>query len=136
MSPCLYSMRLTHVVAVLLLLPFVFELSAQNSNPISVLQARRTAETIAIDGSLEDSSWMKAPVEMDFTQRDPVEGGAPTERTELRILYDDTSIYFGVRLMDTEPQKIVQRLSRRDDFADADRFTLQLSPNHDRLTGA
>ena len=30
----------------------------------------------------------------------------------------------------------MRRLSRRDDYADADRLTLQLSPNHDRLTGA
>src|SRR5262249_53963198 len=60
----------------------------------------------------------------------------PSERTELRAVYDDVSIYIGVRLFDREPGKIVRQLSRRDDYADADRFTLQLSPNHDRLTGA
>src|SRR5438552_17521808 len=64
-----------------------------------------------------------------------MEGQNPSERTEVRILSDDSSIYFGVRLFDAEPQKIVRQLSRRDDYADADRLTIQLSPNHDRLTG-
>ena len=54
----------------------------------------------------------------------------------IRTAYDDAAIYFGVHLLDREPEKIVRRLSRRDDYADADRLTLQLSPNHDRLTGA
>ena len=36
----------------------------------------------------------KAPAEFDFTQRDPIEGKEPTERTEVRAVYDDAAIYF------------------------------------------
>ena len=65
-----------------------------------------------------------------------IEGVDPSERTEIQIVYDDAAIYVGVRLFDKEPRKIVRQLSRRDDNPDADYFLLQLSPNHDRLTGA
>ena len=41
-----------------------------------------------------------------------------------------------MRLYDSEPDKIVARLSRRDDDADADRFTFYVDAMHDRLTGA
>ena len=75
-------------------------------------------------------------MEFEFTQRDPIEGVDPSERTQIQVAYDDTSVYFAVRLFDKEPQKIVRQLSRRDDNPDADYFILQLSPNHDRLTGA
>jgi hypothetical protein len=108
---------------------------AQGGRRGHVLRAIRFSEKITVDGKLDDAAWSKAPAESDFIQRDPIEGVEPSEKTELRVVYDATSIYIGVRLFDREPQKIVRQSSRRDDFADADRFTLQLSPNHDRLTG-
>src|SRR5439155_11554119 len=103
---------------------------------VQTIHAVRTSEKIRIDGILDDKVWDSAPPATAFTQRDPDEGKAPTERTEVRIAYDDANIYFGIRLFDSEPQKIVRRLSRRDDYSDADYFTIQLSPYHDRLTGA
>jgi hypothetical protein len=122
--------------AIFLLLASGSILRAQSSRtPIHVLHAVRIPGKIIVDGSLDDQSWMNARAEWGFTQRDPTEGVEPSQRTEVLIGYDDVSIYVGVRLFDTEPQKIVQQLSRRDDYADADRFTLQLSPNRDRLTG-
>src|SRR5215471_14973308 len=130
-------MRRHAATAAILLLLCALALWAQGAKkPPHTLHAYRTAEKIAIDGVLNDAAWMKAPVESDFTQRDPIEGVDPSERTEIQVAYDDTSIYFGVRMFDKEPQKIVRQLSRRDDNPDADYFILQLSPNHDRLTGA
>jgi hypothetical protein len=123
-------------LAILFLSVLGLRVPTASAKPVHLLRAGRINERIVIDGRLEDAAWATAPMEWDFTQRDPDEGKEPTERTELRILYDNTSIYFGVRLYDREPQKIVRQLSRRDNYADADRFTIQLSPNHDRLTGA
>jgi hypothetical protein len=115
---------------VVLLLVSVLGLQAQSGNGkrLHTLHTIRVTEKVTVDGNLNDGAWAKVPVEWDFTQRDPIEGKEPSERTELRIIYDDTSIYFGVRLFDHEPQKIVRQFSRRDDYADADRFALQLSP--------
>src|SRR6266571_2247328 len=127
-----------HVATVILILLRSPVLFAQNSAGTSVqtIHAVRTSEKILIDGILNDKVWDSAPPATEFTQRDPDEGKAPTERTEVRIAYDDANIYFGIRLFDSEPEKIVSRLSRRDDYSDADYFTIQLSPYHDRLTGA
>src|SRR5215467_7817446 len=117
---------------------FLATLYAQTNKPKTphTLRAIRVSEKIVIDGVLNDAAWMRAPVEWDSTQRDPIEGVEPSERTEIQVAYDDTSIYFGVRLFDKEPQKIVRQLSRRDDVPDADYFIVQLSPNHDGLTGS
>ena len=38
----------------------------------------------------------------DFTQIDPDEGQPATERTEVRVLYDDRALYVGVRLFDRD----------------------------------
>ena len=101
-----------------------------------VASAAQTSERIVVDGILEDAVWAVAPAKTEFTQRDPDEGKPATEQTDLRIAYDEANIYFGVRLFDREPSRIVQRLSRRDDESNADSLTIQLSPFHDGLTGA
>ena len=96
----------------------------------------RTAQAPVIDGRLSEESWVHAVAVGNFTQRDPEEGKPATERTEIRFLYDDTALYVGVRLFDSAPRLISQRLSMRDGDIDADAVTIYLDPKHDRLTGA
>ena len=49
-----------------------------------------------------------------FVQREPPEGGEPSQRTEFRVAYDATTLFVKVRAFDTEPDKIVSYLTRRD----------------------
>lgn len=121
---------------VLLLSPFAFPAQNGTHESVQVVQALRTSGKIELDGVLNDEVWAEASPATEFTQRDPDEGRPQTERTELRVAYDDSAIYFGVRLFDSDPQKIVRRLSRRDNYSDADTFTVYLDPHHDHLTGA
>jgi hypothetical protein len=122
--------------AALLLSPVMVPAQNGAEKPVHVVNAFPVSGRIVLDGILNDEGWADVVPETEFTQRDPDEGEPATERTELRIVFDDSAIYFGVRLFDTEPAKIVRRLSRRDNYADADTFTVQLSPYRDRLTGA
>jgi hypothetical protein len=100
------------------------------------IRAARAPRPPSIDGTLSDDVWALAEPATGFTQRDPDEGRPATERTEVRFLYDDSALYVGARLFDSEPALIARRLSRRDDSADADRFSVYLDPMRDRLTGA
>ncbi len=88
-----------------------------------------------MDGRLDEEAWGHTPVQSAFRQRDPDEGAPATERTELRLLYDDDALYAGVRLHDRDAAAIVRQLSRRDVVAEADSFSLFLDPHHDHLTG-
>ena len=100
------------------------------------LRARRALAPLLIDGRLDEPSWQSADAAGDFRQYEPAEGEPATERTEVRVLYDNASLYVGVRLYDSEPAGIVARMSRRDEQPDADRFTFHVDALHDRLTGA
>ena len=100
------------------------------------MRAVRATAAIAIDGRLDEDAWRDAPVAAGFLQREPNEGAPATEPTELRLLYDDGALYVGVRLHDSEPARIARQLSRRDDLAEADSFSLYLDAHHDHLTGA
>ena len=124
-------------VSLLALLCFAFildaaTLSAHDGQAASTVRA---SASISIDGRLDEESWVAAPVATGFLQRDPNQGEPATERTELRVVYDDKALYVGARLYDSEPEKIVRQLSRRDEFAEADTFTILLDPHHDHRTG-
>ena len=60
-----------------------------------------------------------------FTQKFPNEGEAPSERTTMRVLYDDDAVYVGVDCQQrTAP--IVGRLTRRDRPIEADSVAIDL----------
>ncbi len=60
------------------------------------LPATRATGPIVIDGVLDEEAWRDAPRADGFIQNEPQEGEAASEPTEVRILYDDVNIYFGV----------------------------------------
>jgi len=72
------------------------------------------AEAPAIDGLLDDGAWAKAKVIDEFYQLDPDTGAPGTERTELRILYDNENLYVGIYNYDREPHLISNTQRSRD----------------------
>ncbi|NNK64835.1 MAG: carbohydrate binding family 9 domain-containing protein [Gemmatimonadetes bacterium] len=75
---------------------------------------------IAIDGRLSEAVWQKASLLTAFTQYDPVEGGAATQDTEVRMLVTDDAILFGIRARDSEPDGVRASLARRDQYGRSD----------------
>jgi hypothetical protein len=56
---------------------------------------------VTIDGVLDEPVWSTAPIVGDFVQRDPAEGQPSTERTEVRVLYTASAVYFGITAYDS-----------------------------------
>jgi hypothetical protein len=104
-------------------------------HPGRVAHAVRCPVAPVIDGRLDDEVWGLAPVNKGFTQRDPRAGEPMTEQTVFRVLYDDRALYIGAMLYDREPDKIMARLARRDDWKQRDEFSVNLDPQHDHQTG-
>jgi hypothetical protein len=100
-----------------------------------MVRAARAAGEIGLDGVLSESAWAGALPVSDFTQREPREGAPATERTEVRVLYDDNALYVGARLFDSSPDSIRAQLARRDRITSSDRFIVFLDSYHDRRTG-
>ena len=82
--------------------------------PASVAIATR-ATAPRVDGRLDDEVWNRATPTGSFRQRDPEEGAPGTERTEVRVLYDDEALFVGVRAFDSRPDQISAPLARRDE---------------------
>ena len=101
-----------------------------------VANATRVEEAPTIDGILDDASWTGASRLEDFVQRDPFEGKPVSERTEVRIIYDDQAVYVGAWLFDRDPNGIVYGETRRDaDLQDTDALLLVFDTYLDRQNG-
>jgi hypothetical protein len=96
---------------------------------------RRLPSPIVIDGAIDDDAWQAAPACSAFVQRDPVEGATPSQRTVVRVLYDDDALYVAARLHDSAPDSVVSELSRRDAGTRSDKFYVYLDPYRDRRSG-
>ena len=74
----------------------------------------RAAEAPMMDGVVDDASWALADVATDFLQREPQQGQPASERTEVRVLYNDENLYIGVIAYDSNPSTILASELRRD----------------------
>ena len=109
------------------------------ASPAKGESARINAEATSVDhapkldGALNDPLWQSAKPITDFHQREPHEGEAPSEETEVRILYTRHAVYFGIHCFDSEPSRIIATELRRDVSQDLDdHFEILIDSNHDR----
>jgi len=68
-----------------------------------------------IDGKLDDPCWQQGQWAGDFVQFMPNEGAPGSQKTWMKMLYDDKNLYVAFRAYDSEPGKIDRRPGRRDE---------------------
>ncbi|MDX8339448.1 DUF5916 domain-containing protein [Draconibacterium sp. IB214405] len=82
-----------------------------------VYYATRTSMAPKIDGKLDDECWQKIGTwDGDFIQQQPHQAIAPSQETEIKILYDDKYLYFAIVAHDNEPEEMDPILGRRDEL--------------------
>ena len=114
----LLSVAMGATLAFLLGLPaFAQVVDASRAHPPRIYNTHRlTGKPPSIDGHLDDEAWKEGEWAGDYTQQLPVEGGAPSQKTELKILYDEKNIYFAIRAYD-DMGRVARYSSRRDEIA-------------------
>ncbi|GAH77888.1 unnamed protein product, partial [marine sediment metagenome] len=86
--------------------PFLFSLDSEALQ----ITALKISQPITVDGYLKETLWKRAHFVNNFIQKEPNEGAPATERTEIRVLFDDLYLYIGVVCFDSEPDKIEGRI--------------------------
>ena len=98
--------------------------------------ASRVAAPPTVDGVLDDAAWRQAAPMGDFIQREPQDGQPATERTEVRVVFDDEALYVGVWAFDRDPAGIILGERIRDyEVAEADNVVLIFDTYKDEQNG-
>ena len=88
--------------------------NAQTERELPRMSAQRISEEIKVDGVLDEAVWQSVEPIRQLYQIQPDQGEPATEKSEVRILYDDKKLYFGFIFFDSEMDKIVANDMRRD----------------------
>lgn len=114
--------------------------SAQSRNvhptPAALVTAVPRNAAISIDGRLDEAAWSAATPATEFTQSQPIEGAAATQRTEVRFLFDGAALYIGARMYDSLGARGIKTAAVRRDQLDeslSDLVIVTLDTYHDHV---
>jgi len=125
-----------YIFLIAIMLCHIIVMANQHASPYArktTSVTRLQGEALLLDGKANDNAWEEATWNKDFTQHDPVNGGVPTFQTEFKVLYDNEFIYMLIKCYDSEPNKIIRRLSRRDDI-NGDYIQVSIDSYNDKRT--
>jgi hypothetical protein len=94
------------------------------------LRLPRLTGPVVLDGRPDEEAW--AAVEpLPLAVHLPVAGAPPTERTEIRVAYDDGYLYAAARLWDSDPDGVRANSLTRDRWSGDDAFNLFVDTSND-----
>jgi len=125
-------------LALVLFLPFLVlgEIAfGQTHEVVKSIAALRAEETPRINGVLDEDCWQKAEKSGGFVQAEPHDGEPASESTYVQVCYDDEAVYVAITCMESEPDRIIKILTRRDRYSESDHVNLGIDSYHDHQTG-
>ena len=105
--PHLFRIVVLNLSLAISLSSFAQDSASKEIIPQKYFKATRIASSPKIDGVLDDEVWKNAESVSDFIQNFPKEGGVPSQKTEVKIVYDNLAIYVGAMMYDTSPDSIL-----------------------------
>ena len=101
------------------------------------LPAKRTTQTVKIDGLITDAAWKDAALMTDLVEFRPKMGTVEPHdvRTEAYLMYNDEGIFFGGYCYERTKDSIARELSGRDGFGANDYIGVIFDTYFDKLNG-
>jgi len=100
------------------------------------IDAFMVEEPPELDGIFDDDAWAFAAVVTDLHQVDPEEFAAPSEDSQILVVYTKDALYVAARFYDSEPDKIGALILRQGDWSwGEDSFTVMVDPLNQGRSG-
>lgn len=124
-------------VCFILFLSILFAFPANAQQGRKTLPALRVEKAPLLDGSMSDPLWQLALPAKGFLQYEPYNDRPATFESEVRVLFNDQSVFIGAMLFDSSPDSILTELGLRDadDKLNADQFWVDINPFNDGIYG-
>ena len=102
------------------------------SRPITV---HKTVSKITVDGIMDESDWQTAALADSFINKWPTDSGKAKLQTEVRIVYDDQFIYFGIKAYLADKSPVIQSLKRDVNPYYSDGVSVVIDPSGKNTSG-
>ncbi len=101
-----------------------------------VMSIKKAHSAIELNGVLDEADWLDADVSTEFWQRYPYDSSYSELRTDVRVTYDDKSLYVGAVCYTENGKNYVVNSLRRDFRGSGnDAFYFIINPFNDRMSG-
>jgi hypothetical protein len=124
-----YKKSMRHILLYLFLC-----LSSKLYSQVTPIAITKINEPINFDGIVNESVWNNASL-FPFYRQSPDYGKEPSEKTELRIIYDNKFLYVGAKLFQKDITKIQDYSKQRDGGGPMDYITIVLDGYNDKTNG-
>jgi hypothetical protein len=104
----------------------------QAPSPAPTVTIPRAEATVTVDGELSEPVWAQAAKLSGFRQYQPIDGRPAEENTEVLVWYAPDAIYFGIRALDSQPDRIRATQADRDNIQAEDQVIIYLDTFADR----
>ena len=124
-------------ILISLLTLFINDLYSQKINQDFKIHPKKIDEKIKIDGLINENEWKNVDVAKNFFMITPVDGKKAQQESEVRILYDEKYIYFGIVFFNnsTQGDYAVESLRRDFSFNKNDNLLIAIDPFNNQTTG-
>lgn len=120
-------------IILFILSALAFNFAHAGTPKVKAIGALRSGQSPTLDGRLDEDLWKRSSIASDFVQNEPLNGSPASQRTEVRVVYNDKAVYIGAMLYDSSPDSILTQLSKRDvgARANADYFSVAFDTYND-----
>tara|TARA_B100000767_G_C19770939_1_gene539968 strand:+ start:16 stop:2142 length:2127 start_codon:yes stop_codon:yes gene_type:complete len=110
---------------------------SQKINKNYKIHPKKTDQIINIDGVLQEEVWGNTETANNFFMILPTDGKQANQQSEVKILYDENNIYFGVVFFNNSVQGeyTVESLKRDFSFGKNDNLLISIDPFNNLTTG-
>ena len=95
----------------------------------------KTVSKIVIDGDLNENEWQGSAIADSFINKWPTDTGKAKLQTEVKIVYDDQFIYFGIKADLSDKPPVIQSLKRDVNPYYSDGVSVVLDPSDKNTSG-
>jgi len=100
------------------------------------INTTETRSTISVDGILDEQAWLTADKATHFQRVLPTDTGFAIAQTEVRVIYNKSTLYVGIVCYDSTPGKRPVESLRRDfNFLKNDNFVVFIDTYNDQTNG-
>jgi len=119
------------------MLPLALTLLALGGSPqqADTLRLDRLTGPVTFDGLVDEPAWAAVPP-LPMTTYTPTFGQPITERTEIRVGYDDAYLYLAGRMYDSRPREVRTNTLYRDAYSGDDLVAIVLDTYDDHQTAS
>ncbi|MGB4960373.1 MAG: DUF5916 domain-containing protein, partial [Saprospiraceae bacterium] len=109
--------------------------SSQIINSFKVIHLHKSDQSVKLDGILNEAIWDRSTKYADFWMKFPTNSTLADPKTEIQVTYDDTHIYFGIKVYEAQEGNIVQSLKRDQGLRAGDGLGIVLDPVNLKTNG-